>query len=389
MNSIRLRGPADILAALPYQLGYHPSDAVVVVALRARSIGLVQRLDLPPAEHIEAAVAALIPGLEREQPDAVLLVGYEPTSGAALGLLDALDDACCELGINVLDRLVVRDGRWFAPDCQSGCCPAEGSRLPAPEDTPAIADFVALEMSPLQDRASLARTLAADPAACREVERALTAPARSDGVHARGVHAQGVRAQGVHAERDDAERDDAERDDAEEDHADGFAQTVRRLRWLTTWAVVCDVSAARPPLEGLAPEEAAALAHSLRDIPLRDGIIAWLCPGTLPLDTLDEDLADLLRSSLPEPAWGHTPPGEASVVAGRRLQSRLGYLCRVMPDTEAAPMLTVYANLAWWLGDGAMARTALDRALAAEPGYRLARLLDRMLDLAIRPRASA
>ena len=356
MNSIRLRGPADILAALPYQLGYHPSDAVVVVALRDRSIGLVQRLDLPPAEHVREAVTALLPGLEREQPDAVLLVGYEPAPGDALGLLDALGDACCERGIDVLDRLVVRDGRWFAPDCEGECCPAEGSPLPAPEDTPAVADFVALEMAPLPDRESLAQHLAADVRASLEVKRAL---------------------------------DDREVDAVGPDEAVAFAETVRRLRWLATWAVVCDVSAARPPLEGLAPEEAAALALSLRDIALRDGIIAWLCPGTLPLDTLDDDLADLLRSSLPEPAWGRTPPDQAAVVAVRRLQSRLAHLCRVMPDAEAAPMLTVFANVAWWRGDGALARTALERALAAEPNYRLARLLDRMLDLAIRPRASA
>jgi transposase len=52
-------------------------------------------------------------------------------------------------------------------------------------------------------------------------------------------------------------------------------------------------------------------------------------------------------------------------------------------------MLTVLANLAWWQGDGALARTALERALVVEPGYRLARLLDRLVDLAIRPRATA
>jgi transposase len=64
-------------------------------------------------------------------------------------------------------------------------------------------------------------------------------------------------------------------------------------------------------------------------------------------------------------------------------------LCRALPDGQAAPMLTVLANVAWWLGDGALARTALERALAVEPGYRLARLLDRMVVLAIRPRVTA
>ena len=352
MNSIRLRGPADILAALPYQLGYHPSDAVVVVTLKDRAIGLVQRIDLPPEEHCGEAVAALLPALVRERPDSVLLVGYETRGGESLPVLDALAHSCDELEIDVIDRLVVRDGRWFAPDCDGGCCPADGAPLSPPEDTPALADFVALEMAPLRDRASLADQLTPDPRRGADVDRALaTAPAPDDG--------------------------------------SGRALPVRRLRWLATWAVVSDVSAARPPIDGLSPEEVASLALSLRDVELRDAVIAWLCPGTLPLDCLDDDLVDQLRCSLPARAWSAQPATDISVVAGRRLQSRIVELCRAVPDAQAAPMLTVLANVAWWLGDGALARTALERALAAEPGYRLARLLDRMIDLAIRPRATA
>jgi hypothetical protein len=47
------------------------------------------------------------------------------------------------------------------------------------------------------------------------------------------------------------------------------------------------------------------------------------------------------------------------------------------------------AHLAWWLGDGALARTALDRALAVDSDYRLATLLERMVDVAARPQVSA
>jgi hypothetical protein len=369
MNSIRLRGPADILSALPYQLGYHPTDAVVVVTLKGRAIGLVQRLDLPTAEQCGEAVAALLPALTRELPDAVLLVGYESRVGESLPVLEALAHSCHELALDVLDRLVVRDGRWFAPDCAGGdCCPADGTPLPPPEDTPAVADFVALEMAPLKDRASLADQLAPDPDRQAEVDGALGAATAH---HDCPAPAPGGRGAGA-------------------PHGVGdHALAVQRLRWLATWAVVSDVSAARPPIDGLSPEEVAALALSLRDVALRDAVIAWLCPGTLPLDCLDGDLVDQLRCSLPEPAWSARPATDISVVAGRRLQSRLVELCRALPDGQAAPMLTVLANLAWWQGDGALARTALERALVVEPGYRLARLLDRLVDLAIRPRATA
>lgn len=362
MNPIRLRGPADILAALPFQLGYHPNNAVVVIALADRAIGLVQRIDLPPDEHVDEAVAALLPALGREQPDAVLLVGYESREAASLPVLDALDDACGELEITVLDRLVVRGGRWFAPDCTTGCCPAEGAPLPEPAETPAVADFVAMEVAPLRDREALGAQVTPDRVRCREVQEALDSAARED------------RRQGAGRSLVDV---------------DGRAEAVRRLRSLAGWAVVCDTSASRPPLEGLAPDEVAELALSLRDLALRDGLIAWLCPGSLPLDALDEDLVDQLQTCLPPRVWHSTPPSREAAVAGRRLQARLAQLCRMVPDEQAAPVLTVLANLTWWLGDGALTRVALERALDVEPDYRLARLLDRMVDLAIRPRASA
>jgi hypothetical protein len=44
----------------------------------------------------------------------------------------------------------------------------------------------------------------------------------------------------------------------------------------------------------------------------------------------------------------------------------------------------VVANYAWWRGDGTIARLALDRALSIDPGYRLAALLARVVDLGIR-----
>ncbi|HEY7717350.1 MAG TPA: DUF4192 domain-containing protein [Pedococcus sp.] len=358
MTTIRLRGPADLLAALPYQLGYHPDDAIVVVSLRQRAVGLVQRLDLPPEEHLAEACDALLPALERDCPDAVLLVGYEREPGSSLTVLDAVRDACDLADLEVVDRLVVRDGRWYAPDCESGCCPPDGAPLPTAADTPAVADFVGLEVAPLRDRAAVGAQLDRDERRAAEVADALGAGA------AFGLAPVGSGPRSHRAARADRER------------------------WLATWAVVGDVSASRPPVDGLAPDEVAALARSLRDVELRDAVIAWLCPGTLPVDTLGEDLAGLVRRALPPAVWGEERPSELSARAARRLQARLVELCRAMPTGEAAPMLTVLANLTWWMGDGTLTREALGRALALEPDYRLARLLARMVDLALRPRAA-
>ena len=58
-----------------------------------------------------------------------------------------------------------------------------------------------------------------------------------------------------------------------------------------------------------------------------------------------------------------------------------------MPDEcpdEAAAVCTVAAHVAWVGGDGAIARAAVERALRLAPGYRLARLLERLVETGLR-----
>ena len=79
-----------------------------------------------------------------------------------------------------------------------------------------------------------------------------------------------------------------------------------------------------------------------------------------------------------------------AVVAGRRVVARLQSVVRAVPDEHAACRpLTVLAHVVWWQGDGALARIALDRALAVDPDYRLAALLERMVDLGRAPGSEA
>ena len=165
----------------------------------------------------------------------------------------------------------------------------------------------------------------------------------------------------------------------------GLPLAAVRLEALSRWSVVCDVADGARDVEDLGPTEVTLLVRSLGDLELRDALVAWLCPGALPLDSLSPDLVDALRCTLPAPT-GHLGSGGGTPgVAGRRLLARLQSLVRSVPHEHAAPVLTVLANCAWWQGDGALARTCVDRALQAAPDYRLARLLERMLDLGVRP----
>jgi hypothetical protein len=81
--------------------------------------------------------------------------------------------------------------------------------------------------------------------------------------------------------------------------------------------------------------------------------------------------------------------GSDEFAAGDGLVERLAMVCRAAPPELSPGPLTLLAHVVWWLGDGALARTALDRALEVDPDYRLATLLARMVDVAARPGVSA
>ena len=353
-TTIHLGGPADVLTVLPYQLGFHPHDCLVAVSLHGSRMGMVQRIDLPPPEHVGDAVAAMIAPLRQDRPTAVLLVGFEEREGESRAMLDEMDDACEVNGVEVNDRMVVRGGRWFDLDCHQSCCPPEGLALPAPSEVPAVAEFVGREICPLPDRSALADLL--EPS--RPLLSLAVSPLADEWLTMR-----------------------LEAANAAEVELPGF-----RASELAVWSrVLCDEDDAEP-VQALPLQDLAMLAVSLTDVDLRDGLIAWLCPGTLPQELIDPMLFSQMSRALPEPSWLGRGTGEMAQVIGRqRMERRLCELCAALPDLWAVSTLTVLASFAWWRGDGALTRIALDRALRVDPHYRLAQLLERMVDLAIRP----
>jgi hypothetical protein len=341
-NSIKLTSPQELLAVVPYLLGFNPANSVVTLCLSNNKLGLTQRLDLPRPEDADDVAQALLPTLVTENPDSVIVVGYEDRAGDSLPALDALTQALHSHAVQVHDRLVVRDGRWRSLDCHSpSCCPAEGSTVPEPADVPGIiSEFVGQGVSPHPDRESLARQVEPGPqaAAVAEVMRS----------RQRG-------------------RSRA-----------GNSPAVPCAELFAAWPRILD-----PEASSISVEDAALAAVSLLDIELRDAMVAWLCPGTLGLDELGEEVQRLF-SGLGSALRGNDtdPTSTGTQIA---LQDRLIRLCAMLPDDLAAPALSILASLTWWRGDGALARVALARALRCDPDYRLALLLQQMVELAIRP----
>ena len=375
---ITLRGPGDVVAILPYQLGYHPRDSVVVISLRGKRVGLVARADLPPEQFVGEVVASLVGPLVRDRATSVIVVGYEDDPDTSQLLLLALVEQLEQAHIDVVDVAVVRDGRRYSPICSEPCCPPDGVALPDPADVPGVAEYVALGRSPLRSRADVEGLVAPEPWRCLGVARAIASRAR---------------------------------------------MPRRRRRSAAAWSALLDrgEKGRRPP-DGAT---VADLALGLTDIAWRDGLIAWLVPSVLPTDKVDRTVLALLGSALP--TWGGMGPGPAEPPALRlatdgdstapsdtqrvddpgahdggailwadgdplsverdALMHRLLALCRSVPDEcpdEAAAVCTVAAHVAWVGGDGAIARAAVERALRLAPDYRLAQLLARLVEIGLR-----
>ncbi len=271
---ITLRGPDEVIAVLPYQLGYHPRDSVVAVALRGRTMGMVARADLPPEEYAAEVAATLVGPLVRDGATSVVVVAWEDAPDASTAVTLALVEQLEGEGVEVLDVAVVRDGRRFSPICAERCCPPDGEALRDPSTVPAVAELVALGKAPLASR--------------DDVDRLVDPGPRAESL-GRVLATRATRAPG-------------------------------RRRWARAWA---EVLGADPT----APVRDAALADavlSLADIHWRDGLLAWLSPGVLSLQEVDDEVVRRLRTTVPQgPSPGERGPavrtdGAVAAAAPRR-----------------------------------------------------------------------
>ena len=96
----RLRNPGELLAALPYLIGFHPRDSLLFIAFggsSGRRIELTQRVDLPRADDAAAVCGALAANTLRVSPAgvAVVVVGGDPAvaGGVPFGGPPPLDGA--------------------------------------------------------------------------------------------------------------------------------------------------------------------------------------------------------------------------------------------------------------------------------------------------------
>jgi hypothetical protein len=259
--TLRASGPAEIVQIIPYQLGFHPEESVVLLGLRGRRMAVSVRFDLDaPAAAAEPWCAAA----HKAGADRVVVAIYsEDEHGAGLphrGYLDELAELFAKYGLEEVDALLVGAGRWWSYRCSSDrCCPRAGT--PVDRDGAIAAGAVAEGLVALPSRRELEKELAPDPVAVRQVDDAL--------------YRWGV-----------AELDEGP-----------LADTVVRARdWAAVRAFVRD---AETPGYRPSPDEAAKVLAALTDLYVRDATVGFLA---LPPKQPVADAWRLLTRMAPEHA---------------------------------------------------------------------------------------
>ena len=127
-----LTSPHDLIAAIPFLIGYHPVDSLVVVSIKDNCIGMAMRVDYP-IDLPTAAYDLLASHLEREGSTGALLVAYVP-DGRSDGetVLSELSAALNRIDLKVDESLLIQAGRYRSTLCtDSDCCPPNGRDVPA------------------------------------------------------------------------------------------------------------------------------------------------------------------------------------------------------------------------------------------------------------------
>lgn len=159
---LKARRPADLLAAVPFLLGFHPTESLVALFLRSGRVMLTARYDL--GDCLDLDITDLV---EQHQPSGLVLVAYSADTERGRAVLQAKADQLGTVsevhGVELVDLLLVDGRAWWSLVCSSGCCPAEGTPY-APEDHPLSAEAVWAGLVARPDRAAVVATVGGPPA---------------------------------------------------------------------------------------------------------------------------------------------------------------------------------------------------------------------------------
>lgn len=168
---IQLGEPGDLIAAIPYLLGFHPTNSLVVIAVAGADpqIHCTLRTDLPAAEDHVAFAHQLAVMVQRQGANAVVavVVGNAAAETPSLPpphheLIQMLDHEMTahgvEFGHAVWASATTVEGRWYCYGDPLECC----GHVPNPEQTHLAAASVAAGRVVFTSRSELETLLAPD-----------------------------------------------------------------------------------------------------------------------------------------------------------------------------------------------------------------------------------
>ncbi|MTE21346.1 DUF4192 family protein [Streptomyces sp. TRM43335] len=340
---ITLRGPAELIDSLPYLLGYHPDDSIVLVGLHGPNgrFGGRLRVGIPAGEEGWSELAEQLAECLRDssvervgRPDGALVFLYrDPTEGAdgravmerLRPLAQRLRTACGALEMPVYEALCVSNGRYWSYCCpDTRCCPADGVPLDPPGTSAmaAAAAYAGLRVEGTL-RELEARVAPLGPPVAEPQERAL----------------------------DTAGAALVPRMLGEDDREAVRTETLTLVRRLL------ERYRAAPPVD---PRKGPSRADARDDALVSHGEAATLILGLQDRVTRDR-AAEWMEGGDAGPAL--------------RLWRSLARRCVGAYGEHAAAPLTLAGWVAWSSGDEPGARVALGRALELDPEYVFARLL--------------
>ncbi|MFE3453827.1 DUF4192 domain-containing protein [Nonomuraea sp. NPDC059194] len=176
-SALTLTTPADILAAVPYIVGFHPSDSLVVIGLAGRvgqgEMRVCARWNLPLPPGSLRPLAALF---ARESITHLVAVGYGIRSHVTPAV-DELNSIATWCGVVPCEILRAHEGRYWSYVCElPGCCSVDGT--PYDTSTSRIAAAATVQgLVALPNRATLEATIAPHTGPVRLSMRQATAGA--------------------------------------------------------------------------------------------------------------------------------------------------------------------------------------------------------------------
>jgi hypothetical protein len=335
-RTLHAKSPADVLAVVPFILGSHPEDSLVLLTVDGEN-QLHARVDLPAdAGDVCFAVEELLPAVRRRRPRGVLLVVYSDDHWLAREAVNCADELLGTEGVQVLGGLRADGERWFP------LVPGAGDVLPdgVPYDVsahPFTAQAVLDGQVIYANRQDLADSLVGtDPDAFEDVGRAADeARRRFQAVsrHPLGMSQPEAARRHLVAEghwvqerlrRFIATREPLDHEEAGRMLVALVSIEVRDVAWseITRFTAGAHVELWRHLLLRTPVDLAAAPAALLGFAAwlAGDGALAWCaverCQQAEPDYGLAGLLVQALTAGLPPTAWQPMPPGELPLFAG-------------------------------------------------------------------------